>query len=209
MQQARWAKGLMQTALKLMPQILRAKLPWQVKAEAWLHLTANATYIFMALLSVLVVPAVVIRYERLGWVWLLLDLPVFAATWASLGVFYMRAEQELFGAAWRRSMELVPAAMALGIALTVSNLQAVLEALLGRRTAFERTAKYGATGRRPRTSAPARGWLAWVNLTGAAYLAAGMAYTAWLGAWASLPFLALFVAGYYYAGRPALRQTPN
>ena len=209
MQQARWAKGLMQTALKLMPQILRAKLPWQVKAEAWLHLTANATYIFMALLSVLVVPAVVIRYERLGWIWLLLDLPVFAATWASLGVFYMRAEQELFGAAWRRSLELVPAAMALGIALTVSNLQAVLEALLGRRTAFERTAKYGATGRQPRTSAPARGWLAWVNLTGAAYLAAGMAYTAWLGAWASLPFLALFVAGYYYAGRPALRQTPN
>lgn len=208
-QQARWAKGLMQTAIKLMPQILRAQLPWQVKAEAWLHLTANATYIFMALLSVLVVPAVAIRYERLGWVWLLLDLPVFLATWVSLGVFYLRAEKELFGADWRRSVGLIPAAMAAGISLTVSNVQAVLEALLGRRTAFERTAKYGATGGRSRTGTASRGWLAWVNLTGAAYFAAGMAYTAWVGAWASLPFLALFVAGYYYAGRPALRQTPN
>jgi hypothetical protein len=163
----------------------------------------------MALLSVLVVPAVAIRYERLGWIWLLLDLPVFLATWVSLGVFYLRAERELFGAAWRRSLGLMPAAMAAGIALTISNLQAVLEALLGRRTAFERTAKYGAARRRGRTAAPSGGWLAWVNLTGAVYFAAGMAYTAWVGAWASLPFLALFVAGYYYAGRPALRQTPN
>ena len=208
-QQARWAKGLMQTAIKLMPQILRSKLPWQVKAEAWLHLTANATYLFMALLSVLVVPAVVIRYEQLGWEWLLLDLPVLFATWVSLGVFYMRAERELFGPVWRRSLGLIPAAMAAGIALTVSNLQAVLEALLGRRTPFERTAKYGTAGLRPLTVAPAGGWLAWVNLTGAAYFAMGMAYTAWVGAWASMPFLAVFVAGYYYAGRPALRHTPN
>ena len=208
-QQARWAKGLMQTAIKLMPKILRSQRPWPVKAEAWLHLTANASYLFMALLSVLVVPAVVIRYERLDWVWLLVDLPVLMATWVSLGVFYMRAEQELFGAAWRRSLDLIPAAMGAGIALTVSNLQAVLEALLGRRTPFERTAKYGATGRPARSGAPSGGWLAWVNLTGAAYFAAGMAYTAWVGAWASLPFLALFVAGYYYAGRPALRDTPN
>jgi hypothetical protein len=176
-----------------------------LKAEAWLHLTANATYIFMALLSVLVVPAVAIRYERLGWIWLLLDLPVFLTTWVSLGVFYLRAEQELFGAAWRRSLVLIPTAMAAGIALTISNLQAVLEALLGRRTAFERTAKYGVASHRARASTA--GWLAWVNLTGAAYFAAGLAYTAWVGAWASLPFLALFVAGYYYAGRLALRQT--
>ena len=150
-----------------------------------------------------------IRYEQLGWEWLLLDLPVLFATWVSLGVFYMRAERELFGPVWRRSLGLIPAAMAAGIALTVSNLQAVLEALLGRRTPFERTAKYGTAGLRPLTVAPAGGWLAWVNLTGAAYFAMGMAYTAWVGAWASMPFLAVFVAGYYYAGRPALRHTPN
>ena len=70
----------------------------------------------MALLSVLVVPAVVIRYEQLGWEWLLLDLPVLFATWVSLGVFYMRAERELFGPVWRRSLGLIPAAMAAGMA---------------------------------------------------------------------------------------------
>ena len=46
-QQARWAKGLMQTAKKLLPRLLRADLPGAVKAEAFFHLTANVTYPLM------------------------------------------------------------------------------------------------------------------------------------------------------------------
>ena len=95
-----------------------------------------------------------IRFNRLGWEWLLLDVPVLLATWVSLAAFYMRAERELFGAAWRRALGLIPAAMAAGIALTVSNLQAVIEALLGRRTPFVRTAKYGHAGRENRQPSP-------------------------------------------------------
>ncbi|MCU1294106.1 MAG: glycosyl transferase, family 2 [Bryobacterales bacterium] len=40
-QQARWSKGLTQVALKLLPLILRAKLPLRVKVEAFMHLTPN------------------------------------------------------------------------------------------------------------------------------------------------------------------------
>ena len=40
-QQARWAKGLMQTAKKILPRVFRSKSPWHVKAEAFFHLTAN------------------------------------------------------------------------------------------------------------------------------------------------------------------------
>lgn len=200
MQQARWAKGLIQTAIKLMPQILRSSQPWQVKAEAWMHLTANATYIFMALLSVLVVPTAIIRYRYLGLEWLLLDIPVLLGTCVSLGRFYMRAERELFGAGWRRSLVLIPGAMAAGIALTISNLRAVLEAIVGHRTPFVRTAKLSRAAAGSRVYLPTGGWLPWANLTGAVYFAVAMVYTAWLGAWASWPFLALFGAGYFYAG---------
>ncbi len=203
-QQARWAKGLIQTGIKLMPAILRSSLPWRAKAEAWMHLTSNITYIFMALLSVLVVPAAIVRYMYLGWGWLLADIPVILATCVSLGVFYMRAERELFGRRWRRSLWLIPAAMAAGIALTVSNLQAVLEALVGYRTPFQRTAKY--SGSAPGAYWRPAGWLAWVNLAGAGYFALSMAYVASLGAWGSLPFLALFLAGYFYAGGFALSR---
>src|SRR5262245_20682974 len=40
-QQHRWAKGSIQTCRKLLPDLLRAKIPLGVKAEAFFHLTAN------------------------------------------------------------------------------------------------------------------------------------------------------------------------
>lgn len=200
LQQARWAKGLIQTAIKLLPQILRSSQPWTVKAEAWMHLTANITYLFMALLSVLVVPTAIIRYRYLGLEWLLLDIPVLLATCVSLGRFYVRAERELFGDGRKRVLPLVPGAMAAGIALTVSSLRAVVEAIVGYRTPFLRTAKLSQAGVSTHRYLPSGGWLQWVNLTGAVYFGVAMIYTAWLGAWASWPFLALFGAGYFYAG---------
>ncbi|HUP04352.1 MAG TPA: glycosyltransferase, partial [Bryobacteraceae bacterium] len=50
-QQSRWAKGLTQTALKLLPSILKAKLPFRVKAEAFMHLTPNISYPLMIVVS--------------------------------------------------------------------------------------------------------------------------------------------------------------
>ena len=47
-QQARWAKGLIQCAIKkILPQVLRSKVPLRVKIEAWYHLTANLSYPLM------------------------------------------------------------------------------------------------------------------------------------------------------------------
>ena len=50
-QQSRWAKGLTQVAIKLLPQILRAKIPLRVKAEAFFHLTPNISYPLMLIVS--------------------------------------------------------------------------------------------------------------------------------------------------------------
>ncbi len=60
-QQHRWAKGSIQTARKLLPRIYRSALPWYVKLEATVHLTANIGYVLMVLLALLIVPAVWLR----------------------------------------------------------------------------------------------------------------------------------------------------
>ena len=65
-QQHRWAKGSIQTCRKLLPQILRADVPLGVKAEAFFHLTANFNYPLMCVLSILIFPSMVIRYN-MGW----------------------------------------------------------------------------------------------------------------------------------------------
>ena len=70
-QQARWAKGLMQTAKKILPRVMRADLPVGVKAEAFFHLTANISYPLMVLLSTLLLPAMIVRFYQ-GWLQMLL-----------------------------------------------------------------------------------------------------------------------------------------
>src|ERR1700681_660355 len=73
-QQSRWAKGLTQVAMKLMPAILRADLPKRVKAEAFMHLTPNITYPLMIVVSALMLPVMIVRFYMGVWQMMFLDL---------------------------------------------------------------------------------------------------------------------------------------
>jgi len=94
-QQHRWAKGSIQTCRKLLPRILKSDLPLGIKAEAFFHLTANFNYILMCVLSILMFPAMVIRYN-MGWYeMILIDVPLFFAATFSFCNFYMVCQREI------------------------------------------------------------------------------------------------------------------
>ncbi|HKN48512.1 MAG TPA: glycosyltransferase, partial [Candidatus Polarisedimenticolia bacterium] len=76
-QQRRWARGSIQTARKILPRLLRARLPLAVKIEAVVHLTANGACAPMVALALLMVPAMAIRRGAGPVVLLLVDLPLF------------------------------------------------------------------------------------------------------------------------------------
>jgi hypothetical protein len=140
-QQFRWAKGLVQTGMKLLPRILRSKLPLKIKIEAFFHLSANISYPLMIVLSLLMLPAMIVRFNA-GWFQMLyIDLPLWLAATASVSTFYLVAQRELY-ADWRSRLKYLPFLMAVGIGLSVSNSKAVIEALLGIKTSFKRTPKY-------------------------------------------------------------------
>src|SRR5260370_26100965 len=63
-QQARWAKGLIQTGKKILPRVLKTGQPWHTKLEAGDHLTANISYPLMIVLRVLLMPAMIIRSSQ-------------------------------------------------------------------------------------------------------------------------------------------------
>ena len=95
-QQARWAKGLMQTAKKILPRVLRSDQPAHVKAEAVFHLTANISYPFMVVLSTLLLPAMIVRFYQ-GWFQMLfIDLPLFIASSCSISGFYLASQRALY-----------------------------------------------------------------------------------------------------------------
>src|SRR5712692_8544962 len=148
-QQSRWAKGLTQVAKKLLPSILRARLPWRVKLEAFLHLTPNISYPLMMVLSALMLPVMIVRFYMGVFQMMFLDLPLIAASFWSISAFYVIAHRELYPKNWKRSIFMLPMLMAVGVALTVINTRAVLEALFGVETAFARTPKYMIEGGTP------------------------------------------------------------
>ena len=202
-QQHRWAKGSIQTCRKLLPHILRADIPVVVKAEAFFHLTANFNYPLMCVLSVLMAPSMVIRYN-MGWYeMLLIDVPLFLAATASVGNFYMVCQRELHKD-WVTRLKYLPFLMSIGIGLAVNNTRAVFEALFNQQSEFARTPKY-------RIEADADEWIGkkyrqsfvvqpLIELALGLYFTATVFYALANGIYGTLPFLVLFQVGFLYMG---------
>jgi hypothetical protein len=93
----------------------------------------------------------------------------------------------------------VPAAMALGIGMSLAQTRAVLEGLVQRTGEFVRTPKRGEAPAEKRYRSIASG-LPGLELLLAAWFAWGIAGAVERGMWGSLPFLALFFVGFAWVG---------
>jgi cellulose synthase/poly-beta-1,6-N-acetylglucosamine synthase-like glycosyltransferase len=209
-QQARWAKGLIQTSKKILPMMFRSDAPFHVKLEAFYHLTANLSYPLMVVLSTLLMPAMIIRFYQ-GWFqMLLIDVPLFMASTLSISSFYLVSQRELFPGRWYKTFLYLPFLMALGIGLTITNTKAVLEALFGIKTAFKRTPKYRIEkrGQIPQASKYRKrlGIVPWIELLIGSYFALTIWYAIVNENYFTVPFLLLFVLGYLYTGLMSLLE---
>jgi cellulose synthase/poly-beta-1,6-N-acetylglucosamine synthase-like glycosyltransferase len=208
-QQHRWAKGSIQTCRKLLPRILRADIPFATKAEAFFHLTANFNYPLMCVLSVLMAPAMVIRYN-MGWYeMILIDVPLFFAATASVANFYMVCQRELH-ADWLTRVKYLPFLMSIGIGLAINNTKAVFEALFNKQSEFARTPKY-------RIEVDADEWIGkkyrqsfvvqpMIELALGLYYTATVFYALANGIYGTLPFLVLFQIGFLYTSLLSIMQ---
>jgi cellulose synthase/poly-beta-1,6-N-acetylglucosamine synthase-like glycosyltransferase len=202
-QQHRWAKGSIQTCRKLLPRILASDVPFGVKAEAFFHLTANFNYPLMVVLSVLMFPAMVIRYN-MGWYeMMLIDVPLFFAATFSVCNFYLVSQREVH-ADWRARIKYLPFLMSIGIGLCINNTRAVFEALFNRQSEFARTPKYrieGDTdewvGKKYRQSVAVQPL---IELALGLYFTATVFYALANGIYGTVPFLVLFQVGFLYTG---------
>jgi cellulose synthase/poly-beta-1,6-N-acetylglucosamine synthase-like glycosyltransferase len=209
-QQARWAKGLIQTGKKILPRVIKSDAPWHTKLEAWYHLTANISYPLMIVLSVLLMPAMIIRSWQ-GYVqMLLIDFPLFIASTMSVSTFYLVSQKELFPKTWHKTFLYVPFLMALGIGLTITNTKAVMEALFDYKTPFARTPKYRVKKKGEANQAKIYrkrlGIVPWIELFIGTYFAWTVWYAMTTENYFTVPFLLLFVLGYWYTGLLSLFQ---
>lgn len=208
-QQFRWAKGSAQTAKKLLPIVLRADIPIKVKLEALFHLTNNFAYLFLIILAMLQLPNMILRQQMQVPELLLLDVPLFALTSGSIVLFYLVTHRALYGNLWE-AIRRLPLMMALGIGLSLNNARAVIEGLIGRESEFVRTPKHGVVNKKEtwtlKKYSASREIFSWIELGLGLYFVATIALGMYIGAWASIPFLVLFMIGFLYVGGLSVHQ---
>jgi cellulose synthase/poly-beta-1,6-N-acetylglucosamine synthase-like glycosyltransferase len=215
-QQYRWAKGGAQTCRKLLPRILRSRLPFKIKWEAFFHLTSCTVYLYMTTLILLLFPVI---YAGAGkergdpLVGTLVDFSLFIIATCSASTFYAASQRELFRT-WAESVKYLPFLMSLGVGISLSNARAAISGFRGTPSEFVRTPKFGvaeAEDQRWRRRQAYR-----KKQTGArvqSYIEVGMGLymlactvlcleTHWVTI--GLPFLVLFTIGYLYVGLSSL-----
>lgn len=225
-QQHRWAKGSIQTAIKLGWRIAKADVPLRVKAEGVSHLCANFCYPILLLLTITLFPGLWLRTHVLApgaGTWF--DILLFSSATLSIFAFYLTAQREVDPQNWWKRVIELPMVFALGIGLAINNSIAVFEALIGHESPFVRTPKHAITGRTGTWRG--KSYFTKKTFSSICELALG-SYLAWTAAWmiyegfhAPAAFVSLFAFGNFYVGftsliqarlfsfRLRLRRTPN
>jgi cellulose synthase/poly-beta-1,6-N-acetylglucosamine synthase-like glycosyltransferase len=216
-QQQRWAKGLIQVSIKVLPKVFSSDLSRKRKLEAIHHLTANIAYPLMVVMTVLVVPVTIVKALQGWYVMLFFDLPIFVASTFSVAVFYALSQRELckmkcglYPRDWKISILYLPMLMAIGIGLTVTNSKAVMEAIFGKQSAFVRTPKFAVAKKGDKSKATKyrkRLVLApWIELALGLFFFCAIIYDLWTGNYFTPPFFLIFMVGFWYTGFMSLLQ---
>ncbi|HUB27499.1 MAG TPA: glycosyltransferase [Tepidisphaeraceae bacterium] len=218
----RWTKGSMQTCIKLLPRILKSRLPLHVKTEAFFHLTNTIVYVLMVILTILMYPCFLSLYSPFNhfsgtWSQYLFTTSLFVLATCSTSTFFVFGQKELFGSegGWK-TVYYMPILMALGVGVSLNNCKAVCEAIWGairgRQSAvFVRTQKYGTSGHHGKVW----GAKSLYTLKRLALPIVEIAFGIYMSCWilislyyqfcvTAVPFLGMFAGGFFYVGFSSL-----
>jgi cellulose synthase/poly-beta-1,6-N-acetylglucosamine synthase-like glycosyltransferase len=134
-QQARWATGTVQCLLKLGGRVFQSHLTLLQKIEAFLHLGGYFVHPLMLIVLLLSLP--LLWLDRLNG----LHLAGLGIAMLGMPLQILIAQQRLYDNWFERFLAL-PILMIIGVGIGVSNTEAVLKGLSGRRVAFARTPKF-------------------------------------------------------------------
>lgn len=146
-QQFRWAKGSIQTAIKLLPKVLRSDFSVFAKVQAFMHLTHYCIHPLMLFLAVMALPVLLIGHPDLSTVLFAVFGFLLALSCTGPSRLYIVAENALENSPLK-TLFLMPVMICFGCGLAVNNTRAVLEALFGKKSNFVRTPKSGYKSRK-------------------------------------------------------------
>jgi cellulose synthase/poly-beta-1,6-N-acetylglucosamine synthase-like glycosyltransferase len=208
-QQHRWAKGSIQTAIKLIPPILRAEIPLFTKYQAVFHLS---NYVVHPLMLIVALSSPLLLWSE-GFFSLREHLFAAAALF-SVATFgpssmYLYAQCHLYPD-WKQRLRYFPALLIFGTGIALNNTKAILEAIFNVDGAFIRTPKFRIekrsdtwVGKRYRSPIP---WLSLLEALLALYSVYGVSLFIRRGRFVD-PFLLLYTIGFASVALLSLWET--
>ncbi len=196
-QQFRWAKGSVETAIKLAPLIIKLKVPVFKKVEAFFHLTHYFVHPLMLILAVLALPVMTLIEKGPG--------PFLFSIIAVILLFSMSAPSALYIVSqraaysnWIPRILWLPFLIVIGTGIAVSNSRAVFEAIIGKKSGFIRTPKKGDIQQKSyKADLPVS---AFIEIALGCYCTISfIAYMSY-GKYLVGPFLAIYSAGFLFTG---------
>jgi len=203
-QQFRWAKGSIQTALKILPRLMRSRLSPFQKLQGAFHLTQYFIHAGLVSIAVLTLPVALLPLiEPPPWFWVLIGAPViFAAVGPSL--LFLVSQYVIRGRQWWRSLAILPSLIVVGFGSSICNTRAVIEALSGHNSPFVRTPKRGSATRKK--YALPRSFLPWLEIFAGLYCLTALTAALSFGRGGMAVFLAVYVLGYLVVGSSSLAE---
>ena len=203
-QQFRWAKGSIQTARKLLPELWRSRQPFHIKLEGTIHLTHYFVHLLILLNLLLTLPVLYVN-SRFFWA-------VHIFTTAAVGPLLMYwISMRRGGQSARSSFKYLVVLLFMGMGLSVNNTRAVIEAGLGVKTSFLRTPKFNITG--AQKNQEGRDYLlprdanTWLEFFFALYAVFLLGYVVSTGAFGLALWLVLYTGGFTYILYLSMTQT--
>ncbi len=196
-QQFRWAKGSTQTAIKLMPRILRSRADGFAKLQAFLHMSHYVIHPLMLTLALLA-PALLLRQATFfPGIFFALFGALLLLSCSGPSRMYLVAENAAGRSVWR-TLFLMPAMICFGCGLAVNNSRAVFEAVLGIKSAFVRTPKSG--NRRLKQYRVGHRGMIWLELLAGLWCLAGMVLYFNSRHYLIGHFMLIYALGFLYIG---------
>jgi cellulose synthase/poly-beta-1,6-N-acetylglucosamine synthase-like glycosyltransferase len=202
-QQFRWAKGNWQTLVKLARQIASSPHPWWIKVGMFVRMAGYGVQP-LALALMLLTPIMALAEVR-------------TATFLSIGLVAAVGPQLLFASGQlvqregrSRRLWALPVLYLVGVGTALNNTLAIVEAIRGVPSVFERTPKFGLRSTRDHWTgsryALGRSSLVWAELGLALYALVTFVLTLQRGTYAFSPWLLIYVLGFGIVGGMSIWQ---
>ncbi len=203
-QQFRWAKGSIQTAVKLLPQVFVSERSRITKLQSIFHLCHYFAHPLMLVVALLALPSLHHFGGTIHQSWLIAcSIPLLASTFGP-AVLYSISQRYLYPQDWFGRIALLPVLMVVGFGICLSNTRAVLEAIMGVKSGFVRTPKSG--GKQSKTYRARPNAIPLLEICAGLYCIISLVGFMRAGYFGIAPFLVLYILGFLTVGLSSMRE---